>query len=272
MTQKQIQEIAESFKCRSSKIGDIMTNGRGKDKLLGDTCTTYLKEWLNEKLFNRRKTFTSKYTDKGLKTEETGITLIALTGDYGFIRKNSEQFENEFITGTPDIIVKKHSLIIDNKSSWSLDTFPLWSDDLKDKSYDWQVNGYCGLTGMENGKVCFTLNNMSDDMMQRQLESFDWQIISKRKENEYMGIDEGATDKELFRFVNERIFTLDQFKVWHSAFFPSADINEFIEIPRDFRVKSYDVDVSQEKIDSIYERVIDCRQWIKTTLENKLNN
>lgn len=323
------QEIADSFKCRSSKTGDIMAEPKGgsnlykynrefeantariekyaatKNKetktaikalekikasesllvelkkikhipLLGDTCITYLKQWLNEKLYGRHKSFTSKQTDKGIKTEESGITLIALTGDYGMIRKNKVQFENEFQTGEPDIIVKKMSLIIDNKSSWSLDTFPIWSDTNKNKSYEWQVNAYCGLTGMKNAKICYTLNNMPSDMLSRQLEGFDF---VRRKENESRGIEEGASDQELFDFVNDRIFTMEDlssgidngFQAWHSSHFPSTDLSKFIEIPKERRVKTYDVEVSDEKIESIYNRVIECRAWILNTLNNKDN-
>jgi hypothetical protein len=261
MTPQQAEKIANEFKCRASKSGDMMTNDRS-GKNIGETCKTYLKEWLNERLYGRCKTFTSKYTEKGLQTEEDGITLIAVNRNK-FYKKNTERKENEWIIGECDIYSKDESLVIDNKSSYELSTFPMWETDLKSKENITQVKCYAGLWNAENALVCFTLNNMKAEQLDPQLEQFDYYA---RKNNERKGIDSSATDLELATFVNGRIFTKDKFDVYNSAFFPDLKGYNFIEIPETKRYKEFSVEIKQDEIESIYTRVEACRKILKDML------
>ena len=263
MTPQQAEKIANEFKCRASKSGDMMTNDRS-GKSIGETCKTYLKEWLNESLYGRCKTFTSKYTEKGIQTEEDGITLIAVNRNK-FYKKNTERKSNEWIIGECDIYSNAESLVIDNKSSYELSTFPMWETDLKSKANITQVKCYAGLWNAENALVCFTLNDMKAEQLDTQLEQMDYY---KRKENERNGIQEGATDLELARFVNERIFTKEKFEIYRSSQFPALKDFNFIEIPETKRYKEFSVEIKVDEIEAIYTRVEDCRKILKEMLIN----
>jgi hypothetical protein len=58
------------YKERSSQIGKIMTNARTKGEVLGETAKTRIKEKLLQDLFNIKKEFWSKETEKGIDQED----------------------------------------------------------------------------------------------------------------------------------------------------------------------------------------------------------
>ena len=88
------------LKIRCSSIGKIMTNSRSKTETLSKTCKTYLQELAVEELYGKRKEFNSRYTDKGNQVEDDAIKLAESVLDLGFMIKNEEHFENEYLTGT----------------------------------------------------------------------------------------------------------------------------------------------------------------------------
>jgi len=249
--------IASQFKCRSSNTGDMMTNGRSKGDALGETCKTMLKEWINQKIFNRYKSFTSKYTEKGTMTEEDGITLIALKRGKMY-RKNTERKENEFLIGECDIWSPKESLVIDNKSSYELSTYPMWTNDLKNKDNELQVISYADLWKAENAMVYYTLNNMKAEQLESQLQQYSSMTL-RYNEN-------GLTDLQIAEFVNQRIFTLKEFEIYQSSTFPDLKDYKFIEISEERRCKGFEVEVNSDKINPIYERVELCRKEIANYL------
>jgi len=119
------------MKIRCSALGKIMTSPRSKSELLSQTAKTYVHELAIEHLYGIKKQFKSRYTDKGNEVEDKSIELTEEVLELGFITKNDEYFENEFIKGTPDIITD--NLIVDVKSSWSGETFPFFEDELPNK-------------------------------------------------------------------------------------------------------------------------------------------
>ena len=92
---------------------------------------TYLEDWHKEREYKRRKEFSSKYTDKGNAVEDDAIDFIGEALGLGFLMKNEEQFNNDFIQGTPDVIY--NAVVIDNKSSWDCFTFPLYYNAIPNK-------------------------------------------------------------------------------------------------------------------------------------------
>ena len=63
------------MKIRASSIGKIMTNPKTKGESLSQTTKTYLQELAVEEVYNIRKEFSSRYTDKGNEVEELSIAL-----------------------------------------------------------------------------------------------------------------------------------------------------------------------------------------------------
>ena len=149
------------FKCRSSAIGKITTLPRSKKDreagLLSKTAQTYVQDWLRgqPELYNRKKEFSSKYTYKGNQVEDDSIDFVAEMLDYPFLFKNEEYFENDWIKGTPDVIVSDH--VIDVKNSWNQQTFPLFDTNVSNSDYYWQGQGYMWLTTKSRYKLIYTL-------------------------------------------------------------------------------------------------------------------
>jgi hypothetical protein len=145
-----MSEQSYKFRCRASAIGKIM-GVRG----LGKTGESFVQEWLKEKIYGVRKEFTSKYTDKGNTNEGIAIDMTATALNEPMLLKNDEWFENDYIHGTPDLVLPE--MIIDVKCSWDAFSFPLFESELPNKDYYWQLQGYMWLTGKTQGKVVYCL-------------------------------------------------------------------------------------------------------------------
>ena len=118
----------KELKIRCSAIGKIMSNPRSKGELLSATTKTYIKELVLEHKYGIKKEINSRYLDKGNQVEDMAIELAEQALGLGFVFKNELYFENDHLTGTPDIITD--TLIVDVKSSWNGTTFPMFEDNL----------------------------------------------------------------------------------------------------------------------------------------------
>lgn len=151
----------KEFKIRCSAISLIMTEPRSKSEALSQTCISYLEQWVKEQLYNTKKQINSKYLTKGNEVEIEAIEYYAEVKDLGFVLKNQDYFENDFITGTPDLIT--NGVVYDFKSSWDCFTFPLFETKV-DKNYEAQLQGYMDLTGLKKAKLVYTLQNTPDQL------------------------------------------------------------------------------------------------------------
>ena len=91
------------MKIRASQIGKIFTNPRNKGELFSQTTKTYIQELVLRDKYGIQKEFSSRYTDKGNEVEDKSIELCNSVLDLGFLWKNEDYFENDYITGTPDV-------------------------------------------------------------------------------------------------------------------------------------------------------------------------
>ena len=135
------------MKVRCSQIGKIMTNPRKSGEVLSQTAKTYVQDLVLLEKYGIRKEFSSRYTDKGNEVEELSIALVNEVLNYKFIYKNDEHFNNDWVTGTPD--VNTDEVLIDVKSSWDASTFPFFETEIPNKDYYFQLQGYMWLTGKQ---------------------------------------------------------------------------------------------------------------------------
>jgi len=144
-----------------AKENDKLVNLKDNPEL-PQGAKTYCKQWLKEKLYKRRREFGSKYTDKGNECEDKAIEFIS---DWKFkpLKKNEKFFEDEYMTGTPDVL---GSPMIDVKCSWDEQTFPVLEDDLPDKDYYYQGQGYMNLCGGDKFEVIYCLMNAPFSIIQ----------------------------------------------------------------------------------------------------------
>lgn len=148
------------LKFRASSLGEIMTNGRGDGLSAG--AKTHIEKIAKEFVYGYDRTFSSKYTDKGLQVEDQSIDLLnsVLFTSY---TKNTERKENDWITGECDIFTGDQ--IIDIKSSWSLETFPCLSEHGADSGYEWQLRAYMMLWDVDKASIAYCLVDTPDDLI-----------------------------------------------------------------------------------------------------------
>ena len=153
----------KEFKIRCSAIGQIMTNSRTKSNPLSKTTEAYVQEWMKEQIYGGQKFMGNKYTQKGLDMENDAIDYFSEEAGHGFLVKNDVKYENEFMTGTPDLI--HNGVVIDIKNSWDHWTFPLFEDKIPTKDYYWQLQGYMALTNLDKAQLVYTLMETPDDLL-----------------------------------------------------------------------------------------------------------
>lgn len=219
--------MIKQFKLRASQTGKLLGQ-----KGMGKTGESYLELWLKEQIYQRKKEFTSKYTQKGNEVEDESIDIVAEKLGFGMLVKNEKYFENDFICGTPDIIT--NDLIIDVKSSWDFSTFPLFDKELENKDYYWQAQSYMALTGIKKAFICYVLNDTPMHLIQK--EAF-WYC----KQNGYDDLD-----LEIFNQFIEKM--------------------TYKDIAPEYKFKSFEVEYNHADIDLIYDRVEIARSYIKTLI------
>lgn len=148
----------KEFKIRASMAHALLANPRKKGEVLSQTAKSYCEQWVKEQIYGYKKEFRSKYTDKGLILEDKSIEMYSKEKKI-FLLKNEDNFEDNFFTGTPDII--EEDFIYDFKNSFDCFTFPLF-DAEPDSNYVAQLNVYMALTGKTKAKLVYCLQNTPD--------------------------------------------------------------------------------------------------------------
>ena len=210
------------FKIRCSAIGQIMTNSRKKGEL-SKTAQSYIDTWIKEQIYKRRKVITTKYMEKGNIVEDRSIAFAGrvLNAD---ITKNQQRYENELLIGTPDVITDDY--VFDLKNSWDCFTFPLFYDDVPNKDYFYQAQGYMALTGLHHYKLIYTLMDTPDSLIERE-----------------------------FKYSDQLDFNT------------FAKDYKYNEIDDAYRIRIFEIERDDEIIAAIYERVKECREYIKNLIK-----
>lgn len=217
------------FKVRCSAIRSIMTSDRS-GKGLSITAKSHVEDWYKLQLYGAQKNINSKYLRKGLEQEDAAIELVADYYGKGILLKNEDFYENDFLTGTPDVICSGGKEIRDTKCSWDAYTFPLLKAELPSKDYYWQMQGYMALTGAQVAYIDYVLMNSLPEEIERS-------TVAKYGED---------YTEEDYTEVNESM-TYDRH-------------------PMNLRIKTFEVQRCDEDIEKIKERVMLCREYLKTIL------
>jgi hypothetical protein len=218
-------------------------------KELSETCKTYLKEWILNHKYNRKKEFGNKFTDKGNATEQDGFQVIQDVLFKGiFLPKNKIQHEDDYFLGCQDVIIE--DFVIDNKSSWNLFTFPIGETEIPDKIYEYQGRGYLRLANKENFLLCYTLNDTPTELIEDE-------IFRYKRNNNLIDI----TDQESYNVAKNFIFTFKGLQT-NSFLYPNADTSDFVEIPIEKRLVKFQIDRDLEIEQKMIDRVVECNVWI----------
>ena len=231
---------------RASKMGDLMGL-----KGLGKTGEKLARKNYLEHKYGRVKSFTSKYTDKGTKVEETSIKELSNYFQKEFT-KNEVRLSDSYFTGECDII--DNDTIIDVKNSWDLYTFDDAKHDIN-KDYIWQGRTYMELYKKPKFRLIYILSDAPDEMVLKSLEieSYKCDVPEWR---EVQILTEMIYTRENFeRFINIRGLGGDEFT--------DRLIDSFVDIPLNERIFYRDYNAHQESLELMQSRVIEAREYLK---------
>ena len=140
-----------------------MTASRTKSEVLSETTKSYIRAIAKQDFYGYNVELNNKYINKGKMQENDSIALFN-TVHFTNYSKNTERLNNEWLTGEADIVLDDQ--IIDIKTSWSLETFPATSYELKDLSdYEWQGRAYMWLYDMPTFELCYVMVSTADDLL-----------------------------------------------------------------------------------------------------------
>jgi len=159
---------------RSSSIGNLMTESRTKGEKLGKTAKTYIEKIFKEKELGYIESISSKFLDKGIQMEDIAIQMAGEVLEWDFVVKNTTRFNNEWITGEPDICTD--NLLADIKCSWNLGTFPMFETELTNKMYYWQLQSYMMLTGHDTSELVYVLANTPHEIVEDEVRREHWKL------------------------------------------------------------------------------------------------
>jgi hypothetical protein len=162
------------MKVRASQIGKIMTSPKIKGELLSKTAKTYIHELILQEKYGIYKEFSSRYTEKGNQVEDIAIAMANEVLDVGFIYKNDENFQNDWITGTPDVITDE--VLLDVKCSWDATTFPFFETEIPTKDYFYQLQGYMWLTGKTESLLIYCLVDTPLEIVEDEIRRAHWKF------------------------------------------------------------------------------------------------
>lgn len=206
------------MKIRCSALPKVTTSSRSKSDPVSETTKTYIRELWIENSFNRKNEVITKFMNKGIEVEDEAISLYSLFNGADY-KKNEQFYENDYLTGTPDIIGDE---IIDIKNSWNIWTFASMDEKKALKEYEAQLLGYMILTGVKKARIVHCLINTPDHIVQDELYKISFQF-------------KGMTQSELEnKFSKNYIFD---------------------DIPLEQRFKETVVEYSDEKVEKLKEKV-----------------
>ena len=152
----------DNYLFRCSSLGKLMVSSRSKTDPLSKSTKSYLNQIFKNEYFGKYQEIDSKYTDKGKRVEDDAIEMLSKVEDT-FMFKNTERFQDDYFTGEPDVI--NFDEIIDIKSSWSHNTFPLTEDVIPNKDYFYQLQGYMKLTERRKARLVYCLMTTPEDLI-----------------------------------------------------------------------------------------------------------
>ena len=221
------------MKIRCSSLGKIMTSPKSKGEVLSQTAKTYIEELALEAKYGIKQDISSKHTEKGIEQEDIAIELASKVLNLPFALKNTEYFENEFIKGTPDLILEDE--IIDVKCPFVGKNFPWFKDELPNKDYYWQMVGYMWLTGRKKARVVYCLVDTPEKIIQDEIRRTSWNNLEIEVSDELE----------------------NEVRLQH----------EFDRINENKRVRTYLVELTDEDIDKVKEKLSHAREYYNDLID-----
>lgn len=201
---------------------------RDADFEFGATAMACIREcWLRNELGYDEPLITNEML-KGILCEDEAIDILCQTVPGGFRVKNSDSFEDDWFTGTPDLITGEY--IEDVKCSWTVKTF--METKKPDPLYYAQGQVYMSLTGLKKFRLAHVLVETP------------FEIIEEEKKRFYFKFNCNEEDPFFIKAVR-------QVEAMHGA---------VARVPKDQRVKWFEFGIDMDFINTLRERVEQARK------------
>lgn len=215
---------------------------------------SYLDEEFRNVFWGRKRILQNKYLEKGNIMEEDALQLVSDVHGK-FYAKNKEKFSNDYVHGTPDHV---STLVIDTKCSWDMDTF---DNATLTSLYEWQLKTYLWLTGQTEGLLVYCLVNSTLN-----------QVVNAKKKLWY---EMGSPDDENPKWI-EAVCQVERNMIFDKKAFqkdyPTYDFENVhdITIPKQFRIKQFDVKLEPQDKESMIRRAILAKKYLLQKEEEEL--
>ena len=171
------------FRC--SGVGALMTDPKLKsDKDAGnlsETAKTFVQDkWLFD-TFGFKESIKNDYMDKGVEMEQDTMALVQDVLGGPFRSRFATRLENEFVIGTPDIVLP--DAVEDIKTSWNLKTF--FNADIT-KMYECQAQCYMWLTGKENYRLIYGLVPTPQHLISKEMQRLSYKFGGNYDNEDYI--------------------------------------------------------------------------------------
>lgn len=147
---------------RPSQLGKLMTNSRSKSEVLSETAKSEIRRIAKQQFYGYNTELKTKPMIKGTDWEQVGIDLLNNVRFTNYT-KNENRVTNDYLSGCCDIITD--DLIIDIKSSWSLETFPATPSEAESSDYEWQGRAYMMLYDRPAFELIYTMYTTPDELL-----------------------------------------------------------------------------------------------------------
>lgn len=156
---------------RPSALGLLMG---GEDNELTQTAKNWIEETFLVSHGRMEPSFQgNKYTKKGWEVEDDAIEDYIRFTKVDKVIKNEEKFKNNYMAGTPDVLLMDNKTVVDIKSPWSHVQFdkyasfnPTGKYPCPSASYFWQLQGYMWLTDREYAELAYVLMNTPQHLLE----------------------------------------------------------------------------------------------------------
>lgn len=210
---------------------------------LSDTCKNKLHEIYTMETTGRKKIIQSKYLEKGLMVEEDAITIYSLYSGQ-FHKKNEVVGLNEWATGTMDF--EWDDMVLDTKSSWDIWTFDKSRLSPINPLYLWQLLTYIWLYNKKKARLVYCLINTPEHLVRAEETKLMYQLFG---------------NEQNYKMAPEYMI-----EAFEEAKAELRKNHNFDDLPLSRKVKTFDVERDEEKIELMKKRIEECR-WYLNNIE-----
>lgn len=231
---------AKDVKFRCSALGLIMTNPRSKSETLSKTAQSYIEELFMELEYNIVHDVSTPAMEKGNLVEPDSLAFANKMMQLGLtqeeLQENTQIYRhNDYVHGSSDL--ETDELVIDVKNPFTIKNFPMFCKEIPNKHYLDQMQGYLWLSGKQKGAVVYTAMPSPEEMIYDAIRREHWKQSPFWNGDEDEAIVEAVTNYHTFPDVEEA----NRIRIW--------------EVERD-----------EERIEQIKERIELCREYYNELL------